>query len=329
MRRSALGLMFTLALGCLGVAPLAPEAQPPTHVHRIGVLLETTPGRDPYVGPFLEGMRTLGYVEGQHFVLEYRGAEGQYERLSDLAAELVRLKVEVIVTYGTPPSVAAKHATTTIPIVMMSVGDPVGSGLVASLARPGGNVTGLATLSPELIGKQLEFLKDLLPTVSRVAILWNPTNPNHALLVQEADRAAQELGVQLYRVEARGPDAFDSAFAAMIRAHAGALLAVPDALFFQHRSRLAELAATHRLPMMFNSRPFVEAGGLLCYGPSFPDIGRRAAAYVDKILKGTKPGELPVEQPTKFELIINLKTAQALGLTFPPAILLQATEVIR
>jgi putative ABC transport system substrate-binding protein len=277
------------------------------------------------MGVFLEGMRALGYVEGHNLVLEYRYAEGQYERFPALAAELVRLPVDVLMVGSTPAALAAQHATTTLPIVMAGVGDPVGSGLVASLARPGGNVTGLSVLSPELIGKQLEFLKNLLPTVSRVAVLWNPDNPIAALLVQEADRAAQALGVQLHRVEARGPDAFDSAFAAMIRAHAGALLAVPDALFFQHRSRLAELAVTHRLPMMFNSRPFVEAGGLLCYGPSFPDIGRRAAAYVDKILKGAKPGE----QPTKFELIINLKTAQALGLTFPPAILLQATEVIR
>ena len=321
-------LLITVALGLL-LAPSPSQAQPPTHVPRIGVLLIANTGRDLFMGVFLEEMRALGYVEGHTLVLEYRYADGQYERFPALAAELVRLPVDVLMVGSTPAALAAQHATTTLPIVMAGVSDPVGSGLVASLARPGGNVTGLSVLSPELIGKQLEFLKDLLPTVSRVAILWNPTNPNQALLVQEADRAAQALGVQLYRVEARGPDAFDSAFAAMIRAHAGALLAVPDALFFQHRSRLAELAAMHRLPMMFNSRPFVEAGGLLCYGPSFPDIGRRAAVYVDKILKGTKPGELPVEQPTKFELIINLKTAQALGLTFPPAILLQATEVIR
>jgi putative ABC transport system substrate-binding protein len=212
---------------------------------------------------------------------------------------------------------------------MMGVGDPVGSGLVASLARPGGNVTGLSILSPDLVGKQLEFLKAVRPTVSRVAILWNPANPANALQVREADVAAQRLGVQLHLVEVRGPEAFDSAFAAMTSAPAGALLVMGDALFFQHRRRLAELAATSRLPTMHNIRPYVEAGGLMAYGPSPPDIRRRAAVYVDKILKGAKPADLPVEQPTKFELSINLKTAQALGLTFPPTLLILADEVIR
>ena len=265
MRRSAIGLILALALL---VAPLAAEAQQPTHVHRIGVLsgLGTTPGRDPFVEAFLEGMRALGYVEGQNLVLEYRGAEGQYERFPALAAELVRLQVDVIVAQGTPAALAAKHATTTIPIVMVGVGDPVGSGLVASLARPGGNITGLSVLSPELVGKQLEFLKDVLPTVSRVAVLWNPANPAHALMVREADVAAQALGVQLHLVEARGPDAFDSAFAAMTSAHAGALLVLGDTMFFEHRRRLAELAATSHLPTMHSIRAFVEAGGLISYG---------------------------------------------------------------
>jgi putative ABC transport system substrate-binding protein len=250
---TALVCLVTLALSLL-VALLAAEAQPPTYVHRIGVLLDTTPGRDSYVGAFLEGMRALGYVEGQNLIMEYRGAEGQYERLPDLAAELVRLKVDVIVTYGTPPSVAAKHATTTIPIVMTTVGDPVGSGLVASLARPGGNVTGLATLSPDLVGKQLEFLKDVLPTISRVAVLWNPANPANALNVREAEVAAQALGVQLHLVEARGPEGFDSAFAAMTSAPAGALLVIGDRVFRQHRRRLAELAAMSHLPTMHTIR---------------------------------------------------------------------------
>jgi putative tryptophan/tyrosine transport system substrate-binding protein len=228
MRRSAIGLMLALAIL---VASLATEAQQPTHVHRIGVLLGTTPGRDPLVGAFLEGMRALGYVEGQHLVVEYRGAEGQYERFPDLAAELVRLKVDVLVGGGTPAALVAKHATTTIPIVMVGVGDPVGSGLVASLARPGGNVTGVASLAPDLVGKQLKFLKDVLPTVSRVAVLWNPANPSLALIVREADVAAQRLGVQLHLVEARGPDAFDNAFAAMTSAHAGALLVLGEPVF--------------------------------------------------------------------------------------------------
>ena len=320
-----IALLVTLAIGFL-VAPLA-VAQQPTHMHRIGWL--SAGERDPYEGVFLEGMRALGYVEGQNLVMEYRGAEGQYERLPALAAELVRLKVDVLLVVNTPAALAAKDATTTIPIVMAGVGDPVGSGLVASLARPGGNVTGLIALSTDLTGKQLEFLKDVLPTVSRVALLWNPANPAHALMVREADVAVRALGVQLHLVEAGSPDAFDSAFTAMTSAHADALLVMGDGMFFQHRRRLAELAATSRLPTMHNIRPFVEAGGLMAYGPSPLDIRRRAAVYVDKILKGAKPADLPVEQPTKVDLVINLKTAQVLGITIPPPLLMLADEVIR
>jgi putative tryptophan/tyrosine transport system substrate-binding protein len=261
--------------------------------------------------------------------MEYRGAEGQYERLPDLAAELVRLKVDVLLAVITPAALAAKQATTTIPMVMVGVGDPVGSGLVASLARPGGNITGLAVLDPEIVGKQLEFLKDVLPTVSRVAVLWNPASANHALLVTAADVAAQALGVQLHLMEARGPDAFDSAFAPMTSVHAGALLVLADRMFGQHRRRLAELAAMSHLPAISKTREFVEAGGLIGYGASLPDQWRRAATYVDKILKGAKPADLPVEQPTRFELVINLKTAQALGITMPPSLLLLADEVIQ
>ena len=330
MRRSAIGLMLALALV---VASLATEAQQPKNVHRIGTLsaLGTTPGRNPFVEAFLEGRRALGYVEGQHFVLEYRGAEGQFEGFPDLAAELVRLKVEVIVAQGTPAALAAKHATTMIPVVMVGVGDPVGSGLVASLARPGGNITGLSNLSPELVRKQLEFLKDVRPTVSRVAVLWNPANPASHLMVRAADVAAQALGVQLHLVEARGrgPDAFDSAFAAMTNAHADALLVLADNIFFEHRRRLAELAAMSHLPTMYQGREHVEAGGLISYAASVPDVWRHGATYVDKILKGAKPADLPVEQPTRFELVINLKTAQALGITMPPSLLLLADEVIR
>jgi putative ABC transport system substrate-binding protein len=276
-------------------------------------------------------MRALGYVEGQNLVLEVREAEGQYERFPALAAELVRLPVDVLLVANTPAALAAKHATTTIPIVMVTLGDPVGSGLVASLARPGGNITGLTVMHPDLAGKQLEFLKDVLPTVSRVAVLWNPANPVSALMVRAAEVAAQALGVQLHLVEARGPEAFDSAFAAMTRAHAGALLVLGEPVFVQHRRRLAELAATSRLPTMHNvqCRAFVEAGSLLCYGASLLDQWRRAATYVDKILKGAKPADLPVEQPMKFELVINLKTAKALGITMPPSLLFQADEVIQ
>jgi putative ABC transport system substrate-binding protein len=276
-------------------------------------------------------MRALGYVEGQHLVLEYRGAAGQYERFPALAAELVRLPVDVLLVPNTPAALAAKHATTTIPIVMVGISDPVGSGLVASLARPGGNITGLSVMRPELVGKHLEILREVLPTISRVAVLWNPANPVVALNVRATEVAAQALGVQLYLQEARGPDAFDRAFAAMTRAHAGALLVLGDPVFVQHRRRLAELAATSRLPTMYQiqCRAFVEAGGLLCYGPSLLDQWRRAATYVDKILKGAKPADLPVEQPTRFELVINLRTAQVLGITIPPTLLMLADEVIR
>jgi putative tryptophan/tyrosine transport system substrate-binding protein len=321
-------LLVTLALSIF-VAPLATRAQPPTHVPRIGVLAGgATREQDRNVKAFLEGMRALGYVEGQNLVVEYRGSAGQHERFPALAAELVRLQVDVLLVGPTPAALAAKDATTTIPMVMAGVGDPVGSGLVASLARPGGHVTGLSVLQPEVVGKQLEFLKAVLPTVSRVAVLWNPANA-HALLMREADVAAQALGVQLHPVEARGPEAFDRAFAAMTRAHAGALLVLGDPMFSQHRSRLAELAATSHLPTVHNDRALVEAGGLLCYGANHPDSYRRAATYVDKILKGAKPGDLPIEQPMTFELVINLKTAQALGLTIPPPLLFQADEVIR
>jgi len=330
MRLSVLGLILTLAFGLL-LAPLVAEAQQAKNMHRIGTLsaLGTTPGRNPFVEAFLEGMRALGYVEGQHLVLEYRGADGQFEGFPDLAAELVRLQVEVIVAQGTPAALAVKHATTMIPVVMVGVGDPVGSGLVASLARPGGNITGLSTLSPELVGKQLEFLKEVVPAVSRVAVLWNPANAAHALMVRAADVAAQALGVELHLVEARSSNAFDSAFAAMTNAPAGALLLLSDPMFFEHRRRLAELAATSHLPTMYQGRGYVEAGGLISYWASVPDGWRRGATYVDRILKGAKPADLPVEQPTKFELIINLKTAEALGLTIPPHILFQADDVIR
>jgi ABC-type uncharacterized transport system substrate-binding protein len=329
MRLHIVRSVVMLALVIL-TAPLGAEAQPPTHVHRIGVLaFGITREQHPFLGAFLEGMRALGYVEGQHLVVEYRAAAGQYEQFPALAAELVRLKVDVLLTGATSAALAAKDATTTIPIVLAAIGDPVGSGLVASLARPGGNVTGLSVMTTDLVGKQLELLKDVHPAVSRVALLCNPANPSHALMVREADVAAQALGVQLHRVEARGPEAFDSAFAALTGAHAGALLVLGDPMFLQHRSRLAELAAASHLPTLGNSRAFVEAGMLLGYGVSQTGAWRRAATYVDKILRGAKPADLPVEQHTKFESIINLKTAKALGITVPPSLLLLADEVIQ
>jgi putative tryptophan/tyrosine transport system substrate-binding protein len=328
MTRRRFGLRLILALGLLG-APLAADAPPSAKVARIGYLLATTQEQEPVLEAFLEAMRALGYVEGQHFVMVYRAAEGQYERLPDLAAELVRLPVDVLLVTNLPTALAAKHAITTIPIVMAGVAYPVENGLVASLARPGGNITGLASLPHELIGKRLELLKAVRPTVSRVAVLWNPANPAHAAAVREADVATQALGVQLHPVEARDPDAFDRAFAAMTSAHVGALLILGDPMFVQHRRRLAELAVRSRLPTMHNIRPYVEAGGLMAYGPRLTDLRRRAAVYVDKILKGAQPADLPVEQPTAFELVINLKTAEALGLTIPPTLLFQATEVLK
>jgi putative tryptophan/tyrosine transport system substrate-binding protein len=330
-RRQVVHGAGAVGLGLLaGCGRLPWQEQPPAKVPRIGFLSGTSAasGADA-VEAFRQGLREHGYVEGQNVVVDYRFADAEADQRRALAAELVQLPVDVIVTAGTLAVRAAKDATATIPIVVARGDDLVVFGLVASLARPGGNVTGLAAVSPELVGKQLEFLKDVLPTVSRGAVLWNPANPVHALQVRAAEVAAQALGVQLHRVEARDPEAFDRAFAAMTRAHVGALLVLGDPMFSQHRSRLAELAATSHLPTVHNDRALVEAGGLLCYGANHPDSYRRAATYVDKILKGTKPADLPVEQPTKFELVINLKTAQALGLTIPPPLLFQADEVIR
>jgi putative ABC transport system substrate-binding protein len=328
MRLKAVRLVAMLALVLL-TAPLDGHAQGPPggKVYRIGFLRQAHPPKT-FVEAFQHGLRERRYVEGQNVVVEYR-FDGSLEQLPQLAAELVRLPVDVLLVPNVPAALAAKQATSTIPIVMVGVTDPVGSGLVASLARPGGNVTGLATLDLELVGKQLEFLKDVRPTISRVAVLWNPANLVNALTVREADVAARAVGVQLHLVEARGPEAFDRAFAAMTSAHAGALLVLADAMLFQHNRRLAALAATSHLPTIHKSREFAEAGGLLSYGASLPDAWRCAATYVDKILKGAKPADLPAEQPTKFELVINLKTAQALGLTMPPSLLLLADEVIQ
>ncbi len=337
MRLSRGALLVTLALGILVLvllaAPLAADAQQQTgKVYRIGIL-GNVPLTDPegarLWGAFIQGLRELGYVEGQNITIEHRSSEGKYERLPALAADLVRLKVDVIVAPATQGPLAAKQATRTIPIVMTSGGDPVGSGLVASLARPGGNITGLSFVAfPEIVGKQLELLKETVPQVSRVAVLWNPANPTNRLLLGEAKVAARSLAVQLQTLEARGPDDFERAFAAMTRERAGALLVLGDGMLILHRTRIADLAAKSRLPAMYGSRENVNAGGLMSYSPSLQDSFRRAATYVDKILKGAKPADLPVEQPTKFELVINLKTARALGLTIPPSVLVRADQVI-
>ena len=261
---------------------------------------------------FRQGLRDLGYVEGRNLVIEYRFAEGKSERLPALAAELVALKVDVIVAVTTPEALAAKKATRTLPIVFVAAADPVTSGLVSSLARPGGNVTGLSSFFPELVGKRLELLTQAVPGVTRVAVLWHPGAMGERTgkdMLKEAEVAARVLGVRLQFVEARGPADFDRAFSAMTRARAGALTVLASAMFANERRRLADLAAKNRLPAVYPQRAYVDAGGLMAYGPNLADMHRRAATYVDKILKGTKPADLPVEQPTKFELVINLKSS--------------------
>jgi putative ABC transport system substrate-binding protein len=280
---------------------------------------------------FRQGLRELGYVEGQNLVIEYRYAEGRDDRLADLAAELVRLKVDVIVAVaGAAATRAVQHATRTIPIVMAGGIDPVGDGLVASLARPGGNTTGFSNLTVELPGKRLEILKEAVPQSARIAVLANPATAGYESAMNNLTVAARALGLHLHVVELRRADELDATFAAMTRAGADALLVVGEPLLLDSlRGRTVDLAATHRLPTMYSQKSSVEAGGLMSYGPSLPDMHRRAATYVDKILKGAKPADLPVEQPSKFELVLNLKTAKALGITFPPTLLIQADKVIQ
>jgi putative ABC transport system substrate-binding protein len=325
---TALALLVVIVFSIL-VVPCTSNAQPPTQVHRIGLLI---PGSSsdfaPRIEAFGHGLRDLGYVEGRNITIEYRYAEGKVERFPDLAAELVRLKVDVIVAAG-PAIRAARQATTTIPIVMAVSGNPVGDGLVASLARPGGNITGLSVMIPEGSGKRLELLQEVVPTLSHVAVLWNPAVLGSTVAFKETQTAAQALGLQLQSIEVRSPDEFDQAFAAMTREHADALVVISNELFFGHHRQLAELSVRHRLPAMFHSREYAEAGGLMAYGANVEDLYRRAATYVDKILKGAKPTDLPVEQPMKFELVINLKAAKALGLTLSPMFLFRADEVIR
>jgi putative ABC transport system substrate-binding protein len=313
-------------------APLAAEAQQAAKVARIGYLAHDLAANPHMQEAFRQGLRDLGYVEGRNVVIEYRSAEGKSERLPALAAELVALKVDVILAGGTPQALAAKQATRTLPIVFTAAADPIASGLVPSLARPGGNVTGLSNLTPELVGKCLEQLKQVVPGVSRVAVLWHPGALGERTekdMLKGAHVAARALGVRLQFVEARGPTDFDRAFSDMTRARADALTVLPSSMLSNERRRLVDLAAKNRLPTVFPWREFVDAGGLMAYGPNVADLFRRAATYVDKILKGTKPADLPVEQPTKFELVINLKTAKALGLTIPQSVLGRADDVVQ
>jgi putative tryptophan/tyrosine transport system substrate-binding protein len=317
------------ALLALGAAPLAVKAQQAGKVYKIGVLSAGGVPLPERTAVFVQALRELGWVEGKNIVFESRYAEDRLDRLPELAAELVSLNVDVITTLGTLAPLAAKQATTTIPIIMGAAGDPLGSGLIASLARPGGNVTGLSMMVPELGGKRLQMLKEMLPAVSRVAILWNAANPYPGVVYKETERAARRLGIQLQSLEVRNPGDFRSAFDAAVRQHAGALLAVEDPLTIGQRTQIVDFAAKNRLPAMYGLREFVEVGGLMSYGVHFADLWRRSAGYVDKILKGAKPSALPVEQPTKFELVANLRAAKALGVTIPQSLLLQADEVIQ
>jgi putative ABC transport system substrate-binding protein len=320
---------ITLLGGAAAAWPLAARAQQSPVVARIGLLSPFSPSTAAvWHKAFLQGLHDLGWVEGKNISIEYRYADGREDRLPDLATDLVRLNVNVIVTTVNTDTLAAKNATRTIPIVMASAGDPVGGGLVASLARPGGNITGLSQIAPDLAGKRLQLLKEIIPRLGHVAVIWNPQGTTSPIAWREIQLPAQELSVKLQSLPITGPDDFDKAFEDAALAHVDALIILPDPLFAGNLTRLAKLAAKNRIPSMFHLREYADHGGLIVYGVDRTDQFRHAAAYVDRILRGTTPADLPVEQPTKFELVINLKTAKALGLTIPPTLLAQADEVI-
>jgi len=326
---SAIGCIVTLTLSLLA-APLAARAQQPTKVPRVGYLSDESGSLGlASFEPLAKGLRELGYLEGRTIVFENRYADGKTEVLPGLAAELVRIQVDVIVTVGTPATRAAKNATETIPIVFTRIADPVALGLVASLARPSGNLTGVSLLSPDLNARRLEIVTEAIPGGRRVGVFWDPTFPPAALELREIERAARLLNVELQPLEVRAAEELEAAMLAVVGQRAQALIVVPALLFTEQRHRIAALAVKNRLPTMLSRREHVEAGGLMSYGTNYSAMYRRAATYVDKILKGAKPADLPVEQPMRFELIINLKTATALGLTIPPSLLFQADEVIR
>jgi putative ABC transport system substrate-binding protein len=320
---------ITLLGGAAAAWPLAAHGQQPARIPRIGYLISFIPSEGRLLWEACrQGLRELGYAEGQNIVLEPRWAEGRHERLPALAADLVGLKVDMIVAAATPASLAAKAATSTIPIVIVAVGAPIKAGLVASLARPGGNVTGLSLLTPELSGKRLELLMDMLPKLSRVAVLMNPDNPVSAVFLEDTQVAARSVAIDVQRLDAHNPAEIERAFGAALGAQASALIVFDDPVLWSYRPRIVALAATQRIAVMYGLRDFVDDGGLMSYGPNRPDQYRRTAVYVDKILKGAKPADLPVEQPTRFDLVINLKTAKALGLTVPPQLVARADEVI-
>jgi putative tryptophan/tyrosine transport system substrate-binding protein len=320
-------------LGLLGAAaanvPLGVRGQQTSKLHRIGFLGNSTAELESNLtGPFRAGLRDLGYEEGRNITIEYRWAEGNYERFPALVAELLAANVELIVTAGTPATLAVNKATNSVPLVMVAVGDPIGTGIVPSLAHPGGNITGLSSIAPELEGKRLELLREIIPQLADVALLWNPVNPFHVASLSQAQSAAQILRMRVISVPVRTREELHDGFVAILRERPGALLILADRVFLHNRVALADFATANRLPAVYAYRELVESGGLMSFGPNYADMHRRAASFVDKILKGAKPADLPVEQPTTFELVINLKAAKALGLIVPDKLLVAADEVI-
>jgi putative ABC transport system substrate-binding protein len=329
-RRAFVRGIGALAAGCaIEGVPHRAHAQQPASPPRIGVLLVAFSPESKEALAFREGLRAAGYSEGRDVLIEWRSADGNYDRVAGLVGELVEQRVDVMVIDSTNASRAAKRATSTIPIVMALVADPVGSGLVGNLAHPGGNVTGLSMMMTDLSAKRLQLLKETVPRLTRVAVLWNPATPYHPKVIEELKTVAPSLSIALNFVPVRTPEQFRPAFTAFSRAHAQALYVIDDALFISHRTTLINLASTGRLPAVYGQREFADEGGLMAYGVNLGDLLRRSAGYVDKILKGAKPGDLPIEQPTKFDFVVNLRTAKSLGLTIPESILVRADEVIR
>jgi len=326
IRKIVICLLLTVFLP----AGFLAEAQQLKKVPRIGFLGNSTVALEAnLVGPFREGLRDLGYVERKNILIEYRWAEGKYERFPELIGELVNLQVEIIVTAGTPASLAVKKATTSIPLVMIAVGDPIGTGLIASLAHPGGNITGLTSIAADLEGKRLELLREVIPKLSHIAVLWNPASPFQVVSEKELQAAAQVMRIKVLSLGVQAQEQFDNVFATIRRERPGALLVLADRLFLHNRARIMDFAVQNRLPGVHAYVELVEAGGLMSYGPSYAGMHRRAAYFVDRILKGTKPADLPVEQPAKFELIINLKAAKQIGVTIPQSVLYRADKVIK
>jgi putative ABC transport system substrate-binding protein len=329
-RRAFVSSVAALAASsAIAVVPHPAHSQQAASLRRIGVLLAIFSPESKEAQAFRQGLRDAGYDEGRDVVIEWRSTNGDYARLPELVADLVQRKVDVIVVESTVAAQAAKRATSTIPIVMAAVSDPVGSALVANLAHPGGNITGLSLMSSELSTKRLELLKETIPRLTRVAVLRNPANPWHTKVVEDLKAVAPSFSIELNVVGVRTPEEIGPAFSAASRAHAQALYVVGDGLFMTHRAMVVKLASKDRLPATYWARHFADEGGLMSYGPNFGDLWRRSAGYVDKILKGAKPGDLPIEQPAQFELVVNLKTAKALGITIPESILLRADEVIK